>query len=129
VARHRPIGDRLWDGSRNLHTRSMSNPAGASGRAVRRRLRETLCPDCEHPWEEHGGSAFDGLAACGECQYEEDHGQQVPGRGKCWNSVPHALFVRPTAGELERAAPLHRKVLLRFGQLMLAALHLLVRWP
>jgi hypothetical protein len=107
----------------------MSNPAGASGRAGRRRLRETLCPACEHPWEEHGSPALEGPAACGECQYEEDHAQQVPGREKCWNSVPHALFVRPTARELERAAPLHRKVLLRFGQLMLAVLHLVVRWP
>jgi hypothetical protein len=107
----------------------MIDPVGASDRAVRRRLRETLCPDCEHPWEEHRGSAFEGPAACGECQYEEDHGQQVPGRETCWNSVPHALFLRPTARELERAAPLHRKVLLRFGQLMLAVLHLVVRQP
>lgn len=81
------------------------------------------------PWEEHGGSTLEAPVACGECQYEEDHAQQVPGRETCWNSVPPALFVRPTARELERAAPLHRKVLLRFGQLMLAMLHLVVRWP
>jgi hypothetical protein len=107
----------------------MSNPAGVSGRAVRRRLQETSCPDCEHHWEEHGGSTLEAPVACGECQYEEDHAQQVPGRETCWNSVPPALFVRPTARELERAAPLHRKVLLRCGQLMLAVLHLVVRRP
>jgi hypothetical protein len=108
----------------------MSNPTGASSRAVRRlRLRETSCPDCEHPWEEHGRPAFEGPAACGECQYEEDHAQQVPGREKCWNSVPPAVFVGPTARELERAAPLRREALLRFGQLTMAVLHLVVRRP
>jgi hypothetical protein len=72
-------------GSPDLHTRFMIDPVGVSRRAVRRRLRETSCPDCEHPWEEHGSSTDERPTACGECQYEEDHAQQDPGREKCWN--------------------------------------------
>jgi hypothetical protein len=107
----------------------MIDPVGVSRRAVRRRLRETSCPDCEHPWEEHGSSTDERPTACGECQYEEDHAQQDPGREKCWNIVPDALFVLSTARKRERAAPLQRKFLLRSGQVVMAVLRQLVRRP
>jgi hypothetical protein len=107
----------------------MIGPVGVSGRAVRRRLRETSCPDCEHPWEEHGISTDERPTACGECQYEEDHAQQDPGREKCGNIVPDAMLVLPTAQERERAAPRQGKLLLRSGQVVMAVLRQLVRRP
>ncbi|GAA4667936.1 hypothetical protein GCM10025780_07940 [Frondihabitans cladoniiphilus] len=96
----------------------MTDPAAFSARAVQRRLREIECAARTHPWDEHvypGGWAHD---HCGECQYELEHGEAPPGQTLCRRVVPDELLSRPTAQELERAAPLRRKVILRLAGLL-----------
>ncbi len=48
------------------------------------------CPDCGHIWSEHPGSAEvpDLAGACGECEYEVEHGQAPNRRQPCRRAVP-----------------------------------------
>ena len=96
-----------------MDTCLVSPPLARSGRATRRRLRETMCPGCEHPWEEHAGLADEEPVVCGECQFEEDHEQLPEGRQKCRNAVPEEMFVPPTAQTRERAVAVHPRIFFR----------------
>jgi hypothetical protein len=93
-------------------TRPVDDPTANLPRAVWRRLTAE-CERCDHRWAEHDRS---GVETCGECLYEVEHGELPDGRTPCSEPIPEVLFARPTTRELERAAPLHRKVLLRIGR-------------
>lgn len=90
VAVHRRWRWRPWDG----HT-----PVILNYRAVSRRLRETTCPACTHPWAEHPIERDATDATCGECDYELEHGELPPGRPICMARVPHQL-IEPEAPQL-----------------------------
>ncbi|TWX38284.1 hypothetical protein ES689_06310 [Frigoribacterium sp. ACAM 257] len=73
----------------------MNDTTRRGERALRQRLRTTSCSDCEHPWEEHAGSADDAPTTCSECRYEADHDQVVDGRPLCRDTVPAAVIAPP----------------------------------
>lgn len=74
---------RPWDGS---------TPVVLDHRAVSRRLRETVCPACTHPWVEHPTERDATGTTCGECDYELEHDELPPGRSVCTARTPHRLF-------------------------------------
>lgn len=74
-------------------------PRGA--RTLRRRLRQTSCSACGHPWEEHPGAPTNDAMVCSECTYEVEHGELPADAELCRASVPKELFRRPV-GEPEQ---------------------------
>lgn len=78
------------------HDRDVTTGASSEvgSRTLRRRLRETSCPTCGHPWEEHPGAQTSTTAVCDECVFDRDHEQAAPGATLCRAVVPAALFRR-----------------------------------
>ena len=81
---------------------------GSAARVARRttalRLRNTACPACTHPWDEHPGGADGARTTCGECEYELEHGELCPGRSMCAATVPNRLVDSGTENT-ERSRP------------------------
>lgn len=72
-------------------------PVVLDHRAVLKRLRNTTCPACEHPWAEHAMDADASPQQCSECRYEREHGQMAPGTAVCSAPVPPALVAPRSA--------------------------------
>lgn len=64
------------------------------GRTLGRRLRQTSCPACRHPWEEHPGAPDIDAGECCECRYEVEHGELPADAALCRAPVPEELFRR-----------------------------------
>ncbi|WP_141693450.1 hypothetical protein [Curtobacterium sp. UCD-KPL2560] len=67
------------------------------GRVLQRRLRDTVCRACAHPWAGHPGAPSDGSGTeCAACRSERDHTGAPEGADPCSAKVPTALLDRAT---------------------------------
>ncbi|WP_413602665.1 hypothetical protein [Curtobacterium sp. Curtsp57] len=83
-----PIAVRRWGRWRRWDP---AVPVILDYRAVSKRLRNTACPTCAHPWEEHPGELDRARTRCGECEYEVEHGERSPIESICTAQIPHRL--------------------------------------
>lgn len=84
-----PIAVRRWGRWRRW---DRAVPVVLDHRAVSKRLRNTACPTCGHPWDEHPGELDGTRTGCGECVYEVEHGERAPTELICTARVPHHLI-------------------------------------